>query len=101
MKMKLSPSNHYHEHQALPREGQNSCDEVRNPQNIRLAHQHLQGVLSRAKQGRMIAVHDNLHGRAFEQKVPFIMYSMQGALLTQAPLPGPWDTSTPAQDNGQ
>ena len=67
------------------------------PFSIGLPHEQLHGglKLSRAKQGRITVPH-SLHGRTFEQKVPLIMYSMQGALQAQAPVL--WDTRTPAQD---
>ena len=55
-------------------------DEVRDPHNIRLSHEQLHAALSRAERGRM-TVPDSLHGRAFEQNVPHIMHSMQGAVL--------------------
>ena len=71
-------------------------DGVRDPHKIRLPQLH--GALSRAEPGRMTVPH-NLHGRAFKQKASLIVHSMQGALLAQAP--APWDTRTPAQDNGQ
>ena len=79
-----------------PKEVKTIHDEVRDPNNLRLPHEQLHAALSSATQGKM-TVPDSLHARAFKQKVPLIMYSMQGAVLAQALVP--WDTRTPARDN--
>ena len=93
--MSLSPSNHHAmmimSIRRCPKKVTTVHDDVRNPHNVRLPHEQLHAALSRVKQSR-ITVPDSLHGRAFEQEVPLIMYSMQGARLAQAPVP--WDTRT-------
>ena len=81
-----------------PKKVKTVCDEECDPHNIKLPHEQLHAALSRSKQGR-IAVPDSLHGRAFEQEVPLIMYSMHGALPEKVPVR--WDARTPAQENGQ
>ncbi len=91
-------ANRHRPHQTQLRYGQTIHDVVRNPHNVSLPHEKLHGAFGSVKQSR-VAVPHRLHGRAFQDKMPLIIDTLQAAPLTQALFP--CDPSAPAHDNRQ